>query len=188
MDYFRINHKGNDTFIHFFNRGWSIYSSINKPNLLRELQVDPIEFVNKTNALFAKYQIVIPKDFPKHSTVKRKFRGKNADDFPYSDLLICIHCCNLIEEEYKIDTSKILRWELIKPNSDMGIHHACSMALIAYYYLKEGYEVMIPFEKEGQLNPDLIINNLKCEIKTNQKPIPTKKKIKLTSKNLNFIL
>lgn len=57
-----------------------------------------------------------------------------------------------------INTSKILRWELIKPNSNRGIHHACSMAVIALYYLKEGYDVSIPLEKENKLNPDLFID------------------------------
>lgn len=58
--------------------------------------------------------------------------------------------------------------KLNKPNSNRGIHHACSMAVIALYYLKEGFEVSIPLEKLDEKNPDLIITNLKCEIKTIQ--------------------
>lgn len=42
------------------------------------------------------------------------------------------------------------------------------MAVIALYYLKEGYNVSIPIEKKNELNPDLIINSLKCEVKTIQ--------------------
>lgn len=168
MDYFRSSKKGEDIFIHIFNRRMSIYSSKNKPNLLKELGVDPIEFVDQVNALFAKYQITIPKDFPKYTIREKKFHGKKVDDFPIIDFLICIHCCIIIQDEYGIDTSKILRGELIKPNSNRGINHACSMAVIALYYLKEGYKVSIPVEKKNELNPDLIINNLRCEIKTIQ--------------------
>jgi hypothetical protein len=168
MEYFRINSKGKDAYIHFFNRVQSIYWSNSKPNLLKDLEVDPIEFVNKANALFSKYQIDIPNDFPKYSNIERKFRDKKVDNFPIIDFLVFIHCCILIEEKYGINTSKILRWELIKPNSNRGIHHACSMAVIALYYMKEGYHVSIPLENKEELNPDLIINNLKCEVKTIQ--------------------
>jgi len=168
MEYFSIHKKDNDNYIHFFNRGWSIYWSRSKPNLLKELEVDPIEFVEKANALLAKHQIIIPKDFPKYSNGEKEFHGKKVDDFPIIDFLICIHCCCLIEEKYGINTSKILRNELIKPNSNRGINHACSMTVIALYYLKKGYDVSIPLEKKDKLNPDLIINNLKCEVKTIQ--------------------
>ncbi len=168
MDYFRVNKKGNQIYIHFFNRRFSIYSSVNKPNLLKDLGIDPVEFVDKANAILARYKIIIPEDFPKHSTLQKKVHDKKVDDFPIYDFLICIHCCILIEEKYGIDTSKILRRELIKPNSNRGIHHACSIAVIALYYLKEKFEVSIPLEKQEEYNPDLIINNLKCEVKTIQ--------------------
>ncbi len=168
MDYFRTNKKANDIFIHFFNRRRSIYSSINKPNLLERLEVEIVEFVNKINALLEKYRIIIPKDFPKHSDSNRKILDKKVDDFPIYDFLICLHCCILLEDEFGIDTSKILRWELIKPNSNRGIQHACSMAVIAFNYLKKKYSVSIPREKKTELNPDLIVDNLKCEVKTIQ--------------------
>ncbi|MFX1500206.1 MAG: hypothetical protein ACFFDH_04485 [Promethearchaeota archaeon] len=168
MEYFKINHKNNGSFIHFFNRGWSIYWSESRPNLLKELEVEPAEFVEKANALFTKNQIKIPNDFPKYSTIQKKFNDKKVDDFPVYDFLICIHCCILLEDEYGINTSKILRRELIRPNSNRGIHHACSIAVIALYYLKAGNNVSIPFEKDDTPNPDLIINDLKCEVKTIQ--------------------
>ncbi|MHA2126628.1 MAG: hypothetical protein ACW99E_15105 [Promethearchaeota archaeon] len=168
MRYFRINKKDEDIYIHFFNRAWSIFWSGNKPNLLKELKVDPVEFVEKSNALFARYQIIIPKDFPKYNTPEKTNHEKKVDDFPIFDFLICIHCCILLEEEYGIDSSKLLRRELVKPNSNIGIHHACSIAVIALFYLKEGHDVSIPFEKKNELNPDLTIDNLKCEVKTIQ--------------------
>jgi len=168
MEYFRINKKGNDIYIHFFNRRRSIYSSLNKPNLLEKLEVKPVEFVNKINALLEKYRIIIPKDFPKHSDINRKIFNKKVDDFPIYDFLICLHCCILLEDEYRMDTSKILRRELIKPNSKRGIHHACSMAVIAFHYFKKKKNVSIPREKKNELNPDLIIDNLRCEVKTIQ--------------------
>jgi len=80
MDNFRLSTKDRGTYIHFFNREWSIYWSESKPNMLKELGVDPIEFFDKANALLAKYQIKIPDDYPKHSTIKR-----SVDDFPISD-------------------------------------------------------------------------------------------------------
>lgn len=168
MEYFRISQKENELYIHFFNRPWSIYSTKSKPNLLKELSMDPVEFVEKTNALLAKNQVKIPEDFPKYTSAKTKIDDKKVDDFPIRDFLICLHCCILMEEEYGIDTSKILRSELIKPNSNRGIHHACSMAVIAYYYLSNGFKVSIPIEKKEEINPDLIINNLRCEVKTIQ--------------------
>jgi hypothetical protein len=42
------------------------------------------------------------------------------------------------------------------------------MATIALHYLNEGRMVSIPTEKDDQLNPDLIIDNFKCEVKTIQ--------------------
>jgi hypothetical protein len=80
--------------------------------------------------------------------------------------LTCIYCCIIIEEKYGIDISKILRWELIKPNSRRGIIHASSMATIALNYLNNGYVVSIPHEVKNQYNPDLIINSINSEIKT----------------------
>ena len=82
--------------------------------------------------------------------------------------MLCIYCCIVIEERFKINTSKLLRWDLIKPNSNSGIHHACSMSVIALNYLRMGLKVSIPTEQQNEHNPDLIINDLKCEIKTIQ--------------------
>jgi len=168
LEYFKISNKGNEYYIHFFNRTWSIYWSGSKPNLLKELGVDPIDFVKKANTLIARYKIIIPKDFPKYSTIEREINNKKVDDFPVIDFLICIHCCSLIEEKYGINTSKILKNELILPNSNRGINHACSMAVIALNYLEEGYDVSIPLEEKNKLNPDLIIKELKVEVKTIQ--------------------
>lgn len=168
MQYFRITNKKDEIFIHFFNRRFSIYSSQSKPNLLKELKVDPNEFVDKANSLFAKYKINIPKNYPKHGTLETSFKNKKVDDFPIYDFLICIHCCIIMEEKYGLNTSKLLRWELIKPNSNRGIYHACSMAVIALFYLEEGFEISIPLENKNELNPDLIINDFRCEVKTIQ--------------------
>jgi len=167
MNYFTINKKENIIYIHFFNRHWSIYSSENSHSIFKDLSLDPEEFVKNVNNIFAKYKILIPNDYPKESTI-HKDKDKEVDDFPIRDFLLCIHCCIVIEEEYRINTSKILRWELIKPNSNAGIHHACSMVVIALNYLKKGFNVKIPFEGENKKNPDLIINELRCEIKTIQ--------------------
>ncbi len=168
MKYFTLTEKENWSSIHFFNRGWSIYSTVNKPNLLDELNITPKKFVDKANELFDKYQIVIPKDYPKHSIIGKKLNGKIVDDFPVYDFLICIYCCIVIEEEFGTETSKILRWELIKPNCISSIHHACSMVTITLYYLKQNFIVSIPKGKKKGLNPDLTINDLKCEVKTIQ--------------------
>ncbi len=56
------------------------------------------------------------------------------------------------------------------------------MSVIALYYLNKGCVVTIPYEKRDQKNPDLIINDLKCEIKTVLESDWTKKMDPLTGK------
>ncbi len=168
MEYFTIHKKDNEIYIHFFNRRWSIDSSGNSHSLFRDLDIDLTEFVKKTNEIFRKYEILIPNDYPKESTIQKKIEGKKVDDFPIRDFLLCIYCCIVIEEEYGMNTSKVIRWDLIKPNSNAGIHHACSMTVITLNYLRAGLKVTIPHEQENEYNPDIIINNLKCEVKTIQ--------------------
>lgn len=147
MKYFRTSKWNGETCIHFFNRGWSIYSSFNKPNLLTELGIKPTKFVDKANALFEKYQIQIPNNFPNYSTIEHRIKGKKVDNFPIRDFLICIYCCIILDQNYKMDPSKILRSELIKPNSNRGIHHACSMATLSLNYLKKSERYAFPSKK-----------------------------------------
>ncbi|MFX0132206.1 MAG: hypothetical protein ACFFDN_01040 [Candidatus Hodarchaeota archaeon] len=163
MEFFRIEPKDNEYFVFFQNT--QVYYSREKPNFFNDHNLEPLDFFNKADVLFAKHQIKVPENYPKHCYIEDSLSRKTYS-FPQHDFLTCIYCCITIEEKFNIDTSKILRWELIKSNSRRGIIHACSMATITLYYLNNGYKVSIPFEKKNQYNPDLIINNLKSEIKT----------------------
>jgi len=52
MDYFKITKKDNGIFIHFFNRGWSIYWSKSKPNLLKEIGISPVDLLEDNSSYF----------------------------------------------------------------------------------------------------------------------------------------
>jgi len=72
----------------------------------------------------------------------------------------------LIGKVYDVSTLKLIKKELIEPNSRDHIIHACAMSVISLYYLNKGYDIKIPFEIKNQKNPDLKINDLNCEVKT----------------------
>jgi len=127
--------------------------------------IEPKDFVDKANELLNKYNINIPNDYPKECKIYQKLAGE-FELFPNRAFIKCINVCILIEENYDIDTSKILRWELFKPNSISGIYHACSMSFIDLYYLNKDSNVIITKEEDNQLNPDLIIDNFKFDVKT----------------------
>ena len=165
MNYFELkpDKENKDYFLYFNNR--QIYYTGNKPNFFKDLNLDAVKFCGEANNLFSKYKIKLPNKYPKDCYTKDP-NSKEAYNFPVYDFFLCIHLCINIEQKYKKNTSKILRRELINPNSSKGIIHACSLAFIAFHYLNEKYAVEIPFEKEDRFNPDLIINGLNCEIKT----------------------
>ncbi|TFF85572.1 MAG: hypothetical protein EU517_01460, partial [Promethearchaeota archaeon] len=166
MEYFFVDKKNEETFVHFYNKPWPIYSSKNEPDLLFELEIKPNDFVNKANAIFSKYQISIPENFPKHGLNNKITNGKKFDEFPVNDFIKTIYFCSIIEEEYGIDSSQILKNVLILPNSNKGIHHACSISIVALDYLKQGFDVSIPSIGKTQSKSNLIINNLKCIVNT----------------------
>lgn len=128
-------------------------------------QTTPKEYVEKANELFIKHNINIPKEYPKKSLKEYRLLGEEKI-FPTRAFMKCIASCITIEELFDLDTSKIIKSELFKPNSRIGIYHACSMSMITLHYLNEGSEVIIPKEKKNQKNPDLIIDGYKCDIKT----------------------
>lgn len=133
--------------------------------LCRAYQTTPKDYVEKANELLNKYDINIPQDYPKIVLKEYKLLGEEKI-FPYHAFMKCIACCITIEESFDRDTSKIIKDELFKPNSRIGIYHACSMSMIALHYLNKNSEVIIPKERKNQKNPDLIIDGYKCDIKT----------------------
>lgn len=165
MRYFTIKPKDEKYFVFFQNN--QVYYSDQKPNYFKDNNIEPLFFFEKANMLLDKYKIKVPDDYSKQCFVDRSSE-KAAYSFPY-EFFTCIYCCITMEEKFGIDTSKILRWELIKPHSRRNIMHACSMAVIALYYLNNDYDVVFPKEKQDENNPDLLINDLKCEIKTIQR-------------------
>lgn len=165
MDYFlsKPNKKGNKHLIYFLN---SMVSSIGTvPGCFEYLNVDVQNFVNKANMLFNKYKIRIPNQYPRDGIVEKE--GEKVFSFPQEDqFYMCILYCINIEEKYNMRTLKILKNELIKPNSRRNIVHACTLAFLTFYFLNKNFEVEIPFENKTGYNPDLIINGLNCEVKT----------------------
>jgi len=135
-------------------------------SLYNMLSINPIEFVKKANELFTKYNIKVPNNYSKDFSIKMEGMGwDRVYSFPTEQFLLCVRNCLCIEEEYGIETSKLLRKELIRPRSRMGVIHACTMSVIILYYLKKGFKVDVVIENTHK-TPDLKINNLNCEIKT----------------------
>ena len=137
-------------------------------NVLSEFKMSAADFVGKANKLFDEYRIKVPTDYPKHLMVNHE---GSLELNPMDDFAICVGSCILMKEKFDIDVSKIIRKELIKPNSRSGILHASSMASVALFYLSQGSSVEIPLETKGQFNPDLVIDGYKCEIKTRDESI-----------------
>ena len=166
MSYFEICAMGEDEWP-FFN-GHSTPSSRTPGffDVLDELQMSTSAFVNKANRLFNEYGIKVPTDYPRLTLVERNFFRTTLELNPMNDFAICVGSCILLKEEFGIDVSKIIRKELIEPNSRSGILHANSMASVALAYLRQGSSVAIPLETTEQLNPDLVIDGWNCEIKT----------------------
>jgi hypothetical protein len=166
MSYFEIRNMGED--------GWPFFNGCPTPfcrtpgffDVLDELQMSAGDFVNKANRLFDEYGITVPSDYPRLKTVKRKFFRTTLESNPMNDFAICVGSCILMQEEFGIDVSKIIKKELIEPNSRGGILHANSMASVALFYLRQGSSVIIPLETANQFNPDLVIDGWDCEIKT----------------------
>jgi len=165
MKYFTIKLKDKEFFIFFQNN--QVYYSGQKPNYFKDNNIEPLVFFEKANKLLNKYGIKVPNNYSKQCFVDRSSE-EVIYSFPY-EFFTCIYCCIIMEEKFGKDTSKILRWELIKPNSRRNIIHACSIAAIALYFLNDGYNVIFPKEKQKDNNPDLLINDLRCEIKTIQR-------------------
>jgi hypothetical protein len=140
------------------------------PNVLDDLPIELEAFVDKANALFNKHNVRVPEGYPKDSRIPDKLAellsGGQRVFHPWREFIICIYCCTMIEENHNEDTSKILRKELIEPNSWHGILHACAMSVIASYYLDRGHKVEIQRESLDGKNPDLVIDGIACEIKT----------------------
>jgi len=138
---------------------------------LSELGFNINDFVIKANKLFKKLDIrKIPEQYPKNCDVKSEFNekatGRKAKAEPWIEFVLCIASCIILEDDYRIDTSKIIRKELIEPNSRDGILHAYTLAIIILHYSKKGATVSIIDEKDNTDNPDLEIDSIKCEVKT----------------------
>jgi hypothetical protein len=135
-------------------------------DLLGEFQMSTSDYVNKANRLFDECGVKVPTDYPKLKIAKRKYFRKTLESNPMDDFAICVGSCILMKEEFDIDVSRIIRKELIEPNSRSGILHANSMASVALFYLRHGFSVAIPSETKDQFNPDLVLDGWNCEIKT----------------------
>ncbi len=134
-------------------------------DIFEELRMSEKDFVNKANELFNEYSMKVPSNYPKLRVVERNLLQHVIETNPMNDFAICVGSCILIKEEFGIDVSKIIRKELIEPNSRSGILHANSMASIALAYLRNGSSIVIPKEQKNQSNPDLVIDGFDCEVK-----------------------
>jgi len=163
MNYFEIKTMGEDEF--------SCFNGLPTPctqspvfDVFNEVGMSPSVFVEKANRLFNEYNIKVPSDYPKNCSVTTKYYGETVVN-TMDEFANCVASCILIKEQFDIDVSKIIRYELIEKNSRSGILHADSMAAVALYYLKNNASVLIPKEQANQCNPDLLIDSLNCEIK-----------------------
>lgn len=116
MMYFELkpNKEHKDFFLYFNNR--QIYYTGNKPNFFRNLNLDAVNFCEKANNLLNKHEVNLPTGYPKNCYTK-DLNGKKAYSFHVYDFLMCINLCINIEQNFRLDTSKILRRELINPKS-----------------------------------------------------------------------
>ncbi len=164
MDYFQIRTMGNEEMVVF--RKNPIPSSKSPVfDIFRELHMTPKNFVNKANELFSKYRIRVPDDYPSEG-ISKDFESLGKINLsPWNEFAICVGCSILINKEFNKDVMRILKNELIRPNSRGGILHASALSAIALYYLKKGLDVHISKEQKNKKNPDLIIDGLNCDVK-----------------------
>jgi hypothetical protein len=139
-------------------------------NMFNELSISEQEFIDKANSLFHKYKIKIPKDYPKYCDVSdgyfEEFYNMKPKEEPWNEFNLCVYCCILLEEKYDIKSLKILKNELITPNNRNDIYHACTIAIVTLHYLRRGHLVELPKESKNQKNCDLIIDEIKCDVKS----------------------
>ncbi len=161
------------TYFNFTNLDpeWPTFNGVATPSsnspqsdIFKAFGLSSREFVNRANALFQEYNVKVPQDYPKLRAVDRKYFGK-SEVSPMNQFANCVASCIVIKDEFKYDVSKIIRDELIAPNSRHGILHADSLATIVLYYLRNGSQVVTPREVDGQSNPDLVIDGYPCEVK-----------------------
>jgi len=179
-DYFTMNYipktekRPKQTLINFQQKHIGSYPCLDGDNvkltsLFDYLSLSPDEFVKKANSMFNEFKIKIPKKYPKtciiNDSLIRKFTGQNPFLIPWKEFILCVYNCIILKEEYNMDVKKVIKKELIGNNSRAGILHANSLSGIALHYLKKECDISIPNEQKGKKNPDLIINNIKCEIK-----------------------
>lgn len=133
--------------------------------LLESLSIKTGEFVEDANKIFKKYKIKIPKNYPQDENRSAIFpRVSYMNIWP--EFVLCVRNCIIIEKKFNMKTDKIIKNELIIPNSESGILHACAFSIILLYYLKEGKKVEILKEVKNQTNPDLLIDGISCDVKT----------------------
>ena len=121
-------------------------------------------FVDKANELFSRYGIRVPDNYPSEG-ISRKFeRLGKVNMSPWNEFAICVGCSILIDQEFNKDVRRILKNELVMANSYGNILHASASSAVVLYYLKKGFDVDIPKEK-NKPSPDFIINGLNCEVK-----------------------
>ncbi len=157
MNYFSFR----DGIIYLNNVGLSTRS------LYKHMEINPQEFVNEANNLFSQHKIAIPRNFVKSIPPKMVsyYKIPSWHNFE-NEILLCVKACLSLEQEFDFDTKKILKSEL-----KQNVSHACSLAMITYYYLKRGHNVKLypkqnnPVKKKIK-NPDLEINGISCDIKT----------------------
>lgn len=165
MEYFNLNEDLGVQWINLINsvRGSFFSGSL---ELCDWLSINKEEFVKGANDLFKKHKINIPPNYGKDCYIESKGLGWELYNFPLEQFLLCVHNCIMIEDNFDVSTLKLIKKELIEPNSRKDIIHACAMSVISIHYLNKGYDLKIPFEISDQKNPDLIINDLNCEVKT----------------------
>jgi hypothetical protein len=125
---------------------------------------DQKQFVKEANQLLDKYEkkyrIRVPTDFPKPIIAELALFGKEAKNY---NAWIGYCFCNIIilERDYGVDALPLL-YELMRRGD---LLHSTSVSVVAVDYLEKRHEVKL-FPKTGiGRNPDLLIDDVTCDVK-----------------------
>ncbi len=165
MDYFQLRPKRGDMSEWVVFKGNPIPSSESPVfNIFRELHMTRKNFVDEANELFSRYGIRVPDNYPSEGISKKFRRLGKVNMSPWNEFAICVGCSILIDQKFNKNVRRILKNELVMANSYGNILHASALSAVILHYLKKGFDVDIPKEK-NKSSPDFIINGLNCEVK-----------------------
>lgn len=130
---------------------------------LLDLGFEPEDFVNASNNLLDSRKIKVPREFPQPITQEQSALGKTEVRYNHW-LAVCMANCIKLERLYQTNTSRLLR-ELMNREPSTMLHSA-SISVLAIEYLSRGFPVALSPQIKADKKPDLMINNILCDVKT----------------------